>query len=845
MYGYSRTVSPVQRACLIALALLVVLTGFHWGTAKADAASSGGKIIVGYWHNFDNGSTNIKLRDISPNFDVVQVAFAEPTGGTQTGNMVFTPYNATVSEFQADVDFLQARGQKVLISIGGANGTIELNTAQAKQTFVTTMKNIINLYGFDGFDIDLEGSSLALGSGDTDFRNPTTPKITNLIAASKEIISSYGPDFLLTMAPETAYVQGGASTYGGPWGAYLPVIHALRDDIDYLHVQHYNSGTMLGPDGRAYAQGTPDFHVAMAEMLLVGFPIGGNANNVFPPLRPDQILIGLPASPQAAGGGYTTPANVQKALDYLIKGQSFGGSYVLRNPAGYPELKGLMTWSINWDKYNNFQFSNSHRTYLDQFGGGGGNDVTPPSQPTNLHAAAKTSSSVTLTWNASTDDRGVTGYIVSYGSNQTTVTGTTATISGLSANTAYTFTVKARDAAGNQSVASAPLTVTTDSPVIDVAAPSVPDNVRSTGKSSSSVSLAWNASTDNVGVTGYTVSYGTTSFNTNATSATISGLAPSTAYTFTVKAYDAAGNVSAASAPLSVTTDAASVCSVQAWSADIAYTGGQRVSYGGSEYEAKWWTRGDRPDLSGSWGAWKLIGPCGGGADTIAPSAPMNLAIASASATSITLSWSASSDNVGVTGYTVYYGTSSVNTTGTSATISGLLPNTIYTFTVKARDAAGNLSAASNSVTRTTPAEDDTVPPSAPANLQVTAVTGSSVSLSWGASSDNVGVAGYTVSYGTTSTNVTGTTATISGLASGTSYTFNVRAYDAAGNQSASASVQATTDVSSGPAAWASNVSYKVGDQVTYGGRTYACRQPHTSLPGWEPSNVPALWNLV
>lgn len=119
------------------------------------------------------------------------------------------------------------------------------------------------------------------------------------------------------MAPETAYVQGGAGNYTGHWGAYLPVIYDLRNELDYLHVQHYNTGPMLGLDGKAYSQGTPDFHVAMAEMLLVGFPVGGNPNNMFPALRPDQIVIGLPASPQAAGGGYTTPLTSRKLLIIL------------------------------------------------------------------------------------------------------------------------------------------------------------------------------------------------------------------------------------------------------------------------------------------------------------------------------------------------------------------------------------------------------------------------------------------------------------------------------------------------------------------------------------------------
>ncbi|GAB2699373.1 glycosyl hydrolase family 18 protein [Paenibacillus thermoaerophilus] len=455
----------VMRACRAVLALLLVVAGLQFGVSKAEAAvSTGKKIIVGYWHNFDNGSTNIRLRDISPDFDVIQVAFAEPVGGASSGNMSFTPYNATVSEFQSDIAFLKSRGQKVLISVGGANGTVELTTSQARQTFVNTMKSIINTYGFDGFDIDLEGSSLSLNPGDADFKNPTSPKIVNLISATREILNSYGPDFLLTMAPETAYVQGGASTYGGIWGAYLPLIHNLRNELDYLHVQHYNSGSMIGLDGRSYSQGTPDFHVAMAEMLLAGFPVANNPNNMFPALRPEQILIGLPASPQAAGGGYTTPENVQKALDYLIKGQSFGGSYVLRNGAGYPGLKGLMTWSINWDKYNNYQFSTSHRAYLNQFGsGGGGGDTTPPTAPTNLRVTAVTANSVSLAWNASSDNVGVTGYTVSYGASSVNMTGTTAVIGGLSAGTTYTFTVKARDAAGNVSAGTSIQATTTGS----------------------------------------------------------------------------------------------------------------------------------------------------------------------------------------------------------------------------------------------------------------------------------------------------------------------------------------------------------------------------------------------
>ena len=102
----------------------------------------------------------------------------------------------------------------------------------------------------------------------------------------------------------------------------------------------------------------------MAEMLLAGFTVRG-ANALFPPLRPDQVAIGLPASPSAAGSGYTAPAAVQQALDYLYLGKPFGGSYVLAHPGGYSRFRGLMTWSVNWDLANGNEFALHHRAYLD------------------------------------------------------------------------------------------------------------------------------------------------------------------------------------------------------------------------------------------------------------------------------------------------------------------------------------------------------------------------------------------------------------------------------------------------------------------------------------------------
>ncbi|MDR0269332.1 MAG: S8 family serine peptidase [Paenibacillus sp.] len=142
----------------------------------------------------------------------------------------------------------------------------------------------------------------------------------------------------------------------------------------------------------------------------------------------------------------------------------------------------------------------------------------------------------------------------------------------------------------------------------------------------------------------------------------------------------------------------------------------------------------------------------------------------------------------------------------------------------------------------------DTQAPSVPSNLTSTGKTNTSVSLSWGASTDNVGVTGYEVYQGNSLvTTVTMTSSTVTGLTPNTAYTFTVKAKDAAGNISAASNaVSVTTNNDATPpnpnTPWALGVAYNMGDLVSYGGSTYQCLQAHTSLTGWEPTNVPALW---
>src|SRR5438552_2931810 len=315
-------------------------------------------------------------------------------------------------------------------------------------------------------------------------------------------------------------------------------------------------------------------------------------------------------------------------------------------------------------------------------------DTTAPSPPTGLTAAAMGSTGANLAWSASTDNVGVTTCIVHRNGVQiATPAATSYTDSGLSAGATYSYTVAARDAAGNMSPDSTSVSVTAGS-AADTTPPSTPTGLTGAAAGSTGANLAWSASTDNVGVTGYIVRRNGVQVATpDTTSFADTGLSAATTYSYSVSARDAAGNISPYSASVSVTT--ASV------------------------------------------------------ADTTAPSTPSGLTGAAAGSTGASLSWSASTDNVGVTGYIVRRNGVQVATPATTSFAdTGLSVATTYSYTVAARDAAGNLSPNSTSVSITIA---DTTPPTTPTGLTAAVAGSSGANLSWGASTDNVGVTGYIV----------------------------------------------------------------------------------------------------
>ncbi|MBW3500255.1 chitinase [Massilia sp. LMS1-1-1.1] len=304
--------------------------------------------MIGYWHNFTNPSgATYPISQVSDDWDVIVVSFGDNAGG---GNVSLTidPGAGTEAQFIADVAAKRAKGKKVILSLGGQNGSVSVgNTAEATN-FTNSLYAIITKYGFDGIDLDLE-NGVAQGAAIQ----------TYLPIAVKNLKAKVGSSFYLSMAPEWVYVEGGYTSYGSIWGAYIPIINALRSELTVLHPQYYNNGDIYTPYATGPIKaGSADQLVATARMLIEGFNYG---SNTFAGLRPDQVGFGVPSGRSSAGSGFTTNADVSNALNCLTRLLNCG---TIKPLQAYPDFRGVMTWSINWDRHDNYNFSVPTKTVL-------------------------------------------------------------------------------------------------------------------------------------------------------------------------------------------------------------------------------------------------------------------------------------------------------------------------------------------------------------------------------------------------------------------------------------------------------------------------------------------------
>ncbi|MFD9572005.1 carbohydrate binding domain-containing protein [Streptomyces sp. NPDC059982] len=304
-----------------------------------------GKVLQGYWENWDGASNGVHpgmgwipitdSRIAAHGYNVINAAFpvilSDGTvlwqDGMDAGVKVATP---------AEMCRAKAAGATVLMSIGGAAAGIDLSSSAVADKFVATVVPILKKYNFDGIDIDIE-TGLS-GSGNI---NTLSASQSNLIRIIDGVLAQMPAGFGLTMAPETAYVTGGSVTYGSIWGSYLPIIKKYADNgrLWWLNMQYYN-GSMYGCSGDSYEAGTVQGFTAQTTCLNNGLTIQGTTVKV----PYDKQVPGLPAQP-GAGGGYMAPGLVGQSWN------AFGGS-----------LKGLMTWSVNWDGSKGWSFGDGVRS---------------------------------------------------------------------------------------------------------------------------------------------------------------------------------------------------------------------------------------------------------------------------------------------------------------------------------------------------------------------------------------------------------------------------------------------------------------------------------------------------
>ena len=358
--------------------------------------------------------------------------------------------------------------------------------------------------------------------------------------------------------------------------------------------------------------------------------------------------------------------------------------------------------------------------------------ASPPAKPPGLQAYAVSESEVRITWNPSTDDRGVVTYEVLRGDS---LAGSTRSLDaadvGLAPFQEFCYSVRAVDGAGNRSARAGPVCVRTP----DRTPPSVPGAPQVELSSPTQAALTWPPSTDNVWVEGYEVRRGDALVATGAeNTASEGGLEPGKEYCWSVRAFDKAGHRSAYSAPTCVLA----------------------------------------PDVTP---------PSAPALPVATPSTPEGLTASAPGETAVVLRWRPSTDDVGVTGYEVLRGQVVVaRATGPAAGEERLLPATAYCYQVRAVDAAGNRSPPSGESCVTTP---DLTPPTVPPEVAAAPSSDRAVAVTWKPSTDNVGVTGYEVLRGDeVVARATATRASITGLAPGREYCHAVRARDAAGNPS-------------------------------------------------------------
>lgn len=315
-----------QKALYLAVAL--GLSGLSNVASANEMVNPDGGVVVGYWHNWCDGAGYkggnapcVTLDEVDPMYNVVNVSFMK-VFNTSEGRIPTFKLDSNIGlseqQFIDQIGALNQQGRAVLIALGGADAHVELKTGD-EQAFAQEIIRLTDKFGFDGLDIDLEQSAVTASDNQT-----VIPAALRLV---KEHYQQQGKNFLITMAPEFPYLTEG--------GKYVPYITGLEGYYDWINPQFYNQGgDGIWVEGVGWIAQNND--ALKQEFIYYISDSLSNGTRGFHKIPHDKLVFGIPSNIDAAATGFVQdPQDLYDAFDQLkAQGQA---------------LRGVMTWSVNWD----------------------------------------------------------------------------------------------------------------------------------------------------------------------------------------------------------------------------------------------------------------------------------------------------------------------------------------------------------------------------------------------------------------------------------------------------------------------------------------------------------------
>jgi chitinase len=541
-------------------------------------------VVVGYWHNWCDGSGYqggnapcVTLDEVNPMYNIVNVSFMK-VYNVADGRIPTFKLDPTIGlseeQFIDQISDLNKQGRSVLLALGGADAHIELKTGD-ERAFADEIIRLTERYGFDGLDIDLEQAAVTAANNQT-----VIPDALKLV---KEHYRAEGKNFLITMAPEFPYLTTG--------GKYVPYIDNLEGYYDWINPQFYNQGgDGIWVDGVGWIAQNNDelkeeFIYYISDSLI-------NGTRGFHKIPHDKLVFGIPSSIDAAATGFVKdPQDLYDAFTSLTS-------------QGQP-LRGVMTWSINWDMGTNKNGQQYNEQFIKDYGPFVHGQVTPP--PVEGEPIFKGIENARVLHNTVFDpmagvtatdkeDGDLTSSIDVEGYVETSVLGT------------YILTYRVKDTDNNETTQARTVEVYSQKPVFD----GVSDTTVALGATFDPMAGVSASDAEDGDLTSSIVQTGSVDVNEVGN------------YTLVYRVTDSANQTTTAERKVSV-TDGSSCAN--AWNSETVYIEGDQVSHNGSTWKAGWWTRGEEPGTTGEWGVWSKVSDSSCGGETPDPDVDPTLSV--------------------------------------------------------------------------------------------------------------------------------------------------------------------------------------------------------------------------